>query len=218
MDTAKLLAAIVGAYMAGAIPFGLIISCWFGVPDIRTRGSGNIGATNVWRVVGAKAAFWVYLLDIGKGVAVVLVARQIDQALLTRDIFLVACAMAVVLGHIFPVYLRFRGGKGVNTALGALATLLPLETAVCVGVFLLVALLSRYVSLGSMSAAIALPLVILIETNLMGKQIVPVYLYGVLAMAVLVLVTHRQNIRRLLAGTENRFALSSGTRKDHSHG
>jgi len=218
MEVTKVLAVILGAYLVGAVPFGLIIARLFGVTDIRARGSGNIGATNVWRVVGLKAALWVYLLDIGKGVIVILAARQVDQALLLPDLFLISCAVAVVLGHVFPVYLGFRGGKGVNTALGAMAALLPFESAVCVTVFLLVVLVSRYVSLGSMAGALALPAIIIIEAVLMDRQTPAVYLYATLAIAALVLVTHRQNIRRLRSGSETRFALRSKGNKAGDHG
>src|SRR3972149_965893 len=116
---------LLGAYLLGGVPFGLISSRLCGVPDIRSQGSGNIGATNVWRVVGPKAGIWVLVLDVGKGAAAVLAARLIDQTLVSHDLFLTGCAAAAIVGHVFPIYLRFKGGKGVNTALGVMITLLP---------------------------------------------------------------------------------------------
>ena len=122
--------AVLIAYLLGAIPFGMIVARLYGAGDIRTLGSGNIGATNVWRVAGAKAAVWVYLGDIAKGTAAVLVGRYVAQhfqpTMLPIDTFLVLCALTAVLGHVFPVYLGFKGGKGVNTALGTMLVLLPM--------------------------------------------------------------------------------------------
>ncbi|HVP07382.1 MAG TPA: glycerol-3-phosphate 1-O-acyltransferase PlsY, partial [Candidatus Acidoferrum sp.] len=149
---------IVVAYLLGAIPFGLIIARLYGVHDVRQSGSGNIGATNVWRVAGPRAAAWVYLLDIGKGAAAVAIARFVHQDTIQRDLFLVFCAMAAVLGHVFPVYLRFRGGKGVNTGLGVMLSLLPLETLISVAVFVIIVALSKFISLGSIIAAVCLPI------------------------------------------------------------
>jgi glycerol-3-phosphate acyltransferase PlsY len=110
------IAVILLAYLLGGIPFGLFIARAYGIKDIRNHGSGNIGATNVLRAAGPKAAIWVYILDIGKGIVAVLIARIVDQAFLPRDTFLVITALAAVFGHVFPVYLAFKGGKGVNTA------------------------------------------------------------------------------------------------------
>ncbi|HUV30098.1 MAG TPA: glycerol-3-phosphate 1-O-acyltransferase PlsY [Acidobacteriota bacterium] len=209
MDELKTILPVLAAYLLGAVPFGLIVARVFGVSDLRSRGSGNIGATNVWRVLGPGAAVWVYVLDIGKGIAVVLTARQIDQVLLSRDLFLICCAVAAIIGHVFPVYLGFKGGKGVNTALGAMITLLPVEVVICLGLFVLVVLTSRYVSLGSLAAGVALPVVLAVEKTLAGRGMADVYQYAAVLVAILVVVTHRGNIRRLLSGTENRFSFSS---------
>ncbi len=202
---------LVLAYLLGAIPFGLLVARWFGISDIRSHGSGNIGATNVWRVAGPKAAIWVYLLDIGKGVVAVLIARAVSQDWLPRDTFLVLTALAAVIGHVFPVYMRFRGGKGVNTGLGVIATLLPLEALICFIVFVIVVALSRYISLGSIIGSISLASLVGVERQLMGRQIAVIYLYLTIALALLVISTHWKNIGRILNGTESRFSLSGGS-------
>jgi len=204
------IAVLVLAYLLGAIPFGLLVARWFGVSDIRVHGSGNIGATNVWRVAGPKAAIWVYALDIGKGVMAVLIARAVSQEWLARDTFLVLTALAAIMGHVFPVYMGFKGGKGVNTGLGVIATLLPLEALVCLVVFVVVVVLSRYISLGSVVGVISLAALVGIERQLMGKQIAVIYLYLVIVLALLVISTHWKNIGRILKGTENRFTFSTG--------
>ncbi len=215
-------ATILAAYLIGAIPFALVVCGIFGVGDIRKQGSGNIGATNVWRVAGFKVAVWVFIGDIGKGVVAVLLARYVasayDVSLMSVDLFVVCCALAAILGHMFPVYLRFKGGKGVNTALGAVVTMLPLEALISLGIFLLVVLAFRYVSLGSITGALTLLVVILIEKFVMHIQVAPVYIYLAAALAVLILVAHRQNIARLAAGTENRFSFSSKTRGEAQNG
>jgi len=196
------------AYLLGGIPFGLLIPRLFGVADIRQHGSGNIGATNATRVLGFRRAIWVYLGDIAKGVAAVLIARYsvgrfgVDG--LSVDLFLVLCALAAVLGHLFPIYLRFKGGKGVNTALGTMLALLPIEALIAFGVFAVVVLTTRYVSLGSMLGVAAFCTVICIEKFALGRDIAMVYV-GVSALLVLlIVVAHRQNIARLISGSENR--------------
>jgi glycerol-3-phosphate acyltransferase PlsY len=210
---------VLAAYLIGAIPFAWIVARLYGVPDIRKVGSGNVGATNVQRVLGFRAAIWVFLFDILKGALPVLLTQAfVDPAASYRDLLLVAVALTAIVGHVFPVYIGFKGGKGVLTALGSLAVLMPLPVALSVLVFLLVFGLSRFVSLGSMCAALCLPL------GLWGQQIVtdqPVpIVYWILSvvLAVLVPLTHRQNIKRLLAGAEHRFSFASSGRKVDNHG
>ncbi|HKK20077.1 MAG TPA: glycerol-3-phosphate 1-O-acyltransferase PlsY [candidate division Zixibacteria bacterium] len=212
------LLVVIIAYLIGAVPFGLIVARLAGIPDIRTVGSGNIGATNVWRAAGFKVAVWVFALDTGKGVAVIFgakyVAAHYTLAVVSPDVFYVICAMACVIGNIFPVYLGFRGGKGVNTALGTMVTMLPLQTLISFGVFLIVAIVFRYISLGSMMGALTLFAVITIERFAMQMQIAIVYFYLAAALLLLILLTHRQNIVRLLAGTENKFSRSGSSNKE----
>ncbi len=205
------------AYFIGAVPFGLLVARFYGVADIRKEGSGNIGATNVWRVAGGGAALWVYLLDIGKGVMAILIARQFASTLLPHDYLLVLCAIAAVIGNIFPLYLGFKGGKGVNTSLGVMIMLLPVETLICLVVFLLVVFVFRFISLGSITAAVSLFLVVVIEKYLMAVEISSIYLYLTFFLGVMVIISHRQNIRRLLSGTENRFRFPSRADRAGSH-
>jgi len=204
------------AYLIGAIPFALIIARLAGIGDLRKIGSGNLGATNVWRAAGFKAAIWVFIGDIGKGIIAVLLAgyfaSNFEIAFISRDVLLVVCALAAVVGHIFPVYIGGRGGKGVNTAVGAVGTLLPVEVLLGVLVFAGVFALSRYVSLGSIIGAITLFAAVAVEKYLLNIIIADIYFYLTAVLALLIVVTHYQNIGRLIAGTENRFSFSKSER------
>ena len=214
--------AVVITYLLGAVPFGLIVARLYGVGDIRTLGSGNIGATNVWRVAGARVAIWVYLGDIAKGIAAVMVGRYFVQHfqfdLLPIDTFLVLCALAAVLGHVFPVYLGFKGGKGVNTALGTMLVLLPVATIISIALFFIVLVLARYVSLGSILAAVCSFVVVVTQKYMLEVAMADIYVYLTGALMLLIVFTHRKNISRLLAGTENRFSFSSKSKQDRSDG
>jgi acyl phosphate:glycerol-3-phosphate acyltransferase len=209
VDLVVIATVIIVAYLLGAIPFGLLIARLYGIKDVRTLGSGNIGATNVWRIAGAKAAIWVFALDIGKGVVAVILARLIHQDSVNRDLFMVVAGLAAILGHVFPIYLGFRGGKGVNTGLGVMVSLLPLETLGCVVVFAVVLAITRYVSLGSLLAALSLALMTALEQFWFRPEISRIYFPLTLLLAVVIVFTHRQNIQRLISGTENRFQFKS---------
>lgn len=202
------------SYLLGAVPFGLIISRAYGFGDIRKLGSGNIGATNVWRVVGVKAAIWVFIADIGKGVIAVLLAKWSYSSFinpeLSRELFLALCGLAAVVGHIFPIYLKFKGGKGVNTALGAIVTLLPIQTFISLLAFIVTVSISRYISLGSIVAAIALSATLLVQKLGLNQHISTTYLVMAIIITCLVIITHHNNISRIFAGTESRFSFSSG--------
>jgi glycerol-3-phosphate acyltransferase PlsY len=210
------LAAILISYLLGAIPFGLIISKAAGIEDIRKHGSGNIGATNVWRLAGAKVAIWVFILDIGKGAAAVTLGKLsymiADGAFIGFETFVSICGLAAVLGHMYPVYLKFKGGKGVNTALGVFVTLLPLQTLMSFGAFVITLLLSRYVSLSSMIAAVTLSVILSVQKFVLHQSISDTYLAIAVLLAILVVIAHRKNISRLINGTESRFSLSGGSR------
>jgi len=201
------------AYLLGAVPFALLVCKIAGVGDIRQIGSGNIGATNVWRAAGFRVAVWVFIGDIGKGALAVIIARfYVDAAgamPIAADVLLVACALAAVIGHVFPIYLRFKGGKGVNTALGAFLILLPVESLIAFGVFLLVVLMFRYVSLGSICGAVAFFAAIMAERHIFDKPVDVIYVYLSAVLVVLIVITHRGNLARLLAGKESRFSFSS---------
>ena len=200
------------AYLGG-VPSGLLIARAFGVRDVRQHGSGNIGATNVWRVLGAKAAIPVYIADIGKGALAVFIASLYPDDSMSKDSFLVLSAVMVVVGNLFPVFLKFKGGKGVNTSLGTLLVLVPQEMGIGLLVFAVVVILTKYISLGSLAAALTLVLTIVIETIFTSQPIATIYLYLAVVIAVLVIISHRQNIRRLCNHTENRFSWSSKTGK-----
>jgi len=200
--------AILAAYLIGAIPFGLLVARRYGVGDIRHVGSENIGATNVLRVLGMKAAVWVYLFDIGKGAGVVWVASRLGQGSLQAELFLVLVGLAAIIGHVYPVYLGFRGGKGVATMFGVLLVLLPVETLIAAAVFAVVALVTRYVSVASIAAGLTFPVAVTTEQALLNLSVSRVYWLLTVFIGVFVPLTHHRNIRRLLAGTENRFSFS----------
>ncbi len=204
------------AYLLGALPFALFFARLAGVDDLRKHGSGNLGATNVWRAAGGKVAALVFAADIGKGVVAVLIAKAIGTTLLSTELFLVICASAAVLGHIFPVYLSFRGGKGVNTALGVMLVLLPFETLASLVVFGVVVSLFRIVSLGSISAACALAAILLVQKYGFGRPVADAYLSMTVLLAVTVILAHRQNIRRIMAGNENRLSFAGRGKKSDS--
>jgi len=206
---------ILMAYLVGAVPFGIIISRFFGIKDIRNEGSGNIGATNVWRVVGFKAAVWVFIADIGKGAVAILMATaaysNFDLSFYSLELFLAICGAAVVIGHIFPVFLKFKGGKGANTTLGVAAALLPIHSLICVAVFMAVLMVTKYVSLGSIIGAAVLSLSLIFEKFILGHAVSNVYLIMTSILTVLVIFAHRQNISRIISGNEKVFSFSAKT-------
>ena len=209
-----------GAYLVGSIPFGVIISRFHGV-DLRARGSGNIGATNVGRVLGKKWGCLCFVLDTLKDFLPVLAVGMHlgggdDIPPPAAQAAWLAVAFAVIAGHVFSVYLRFRGGKGVATSLGVLLGFFPYFTwsgLAALGVWIVVLLIWRYVSLASISAAAAFPLLFLAACALSGwpvRRLWPLLAFAV-AMAALVIGRHRSNIARLLQGTENK--MGKGTRE-----
>lgn len=197
--------AIVVGFMLGGLPFGYWIALVAGAGDIRQRGSGNTGATNVWRVIGATAGSSTLILDIGKGVAAVLVASALSASPEYAEYLKVSAGLSSIAGHIFSPFLGFRGGKGVNTSLGVFATLLPQETAVALVAFLIVVASTRYISLGSVVAAIALFLAALVETLFDYHAPAPVYLALTSVVASLIVFAHRSNLARIFSGSENKF-------------
>jgi glycerol-3-phosphate acyltransferase PlsY len=194
--------AIAVGYILGSIPFAILVTRAFGVKNLRAFGSGNLGATNAWRAAGPAAGILVTAFDIGKGVLAVLVAGLMPESAFGFEYLKLIAGIAAVLGHIFPVFLLFKGGKGVNTALGVMITLLLIETLISLGVFTIAVAASRRISLGSILAAITFALVVSLEYLLDIRDVPPVYLPAALFLMVLIIVTHRTNIRRLLAGTE----------------
>lgn len=188
-----ILAALLG-YLLGSVPFGIVIARLFGLGDLRSIGSGNIGATNVLRTGNKLAAFLTLVLDAGKGAIAVLVAR----AAVGDDAAQIA-GLTAFLGHCFPIYLGFRGGKGVATFLGTLLALAwPVGLAAC-ATWVVVAAITRYSSLSALIAAVAAP----IWCILLGR---PEYSLLALCLAALVVYRHKANIMRLRAGTEPKIS------------
>ena len=183
-------------YFVGAIPFALLLTRRVGGTDVRRAGSGNVGAANVLRVANVPVAVSVMVLDVGKGCAVVLLARGLGASEAT----LAAVAAAAVVGHVFPVWLRFRGGKGVATASGVFWVLAPEATALALVAFTGVVWLTRYVSLGSMVAAVVLAAAVYFN----GEA--PATIVCAAGVAALVLYRHRANMVRLHAGRERRIS------------
>lgn len=184
------------AYLVGALPVGFLVARVFGLGDIRRAGSGNIGATNVLRTLGRLPALLTLLGDIGKGAAAVAIGSALGGGTAGAQGL---AAVAAVVGNCWPVYLKFRGGKGVATGLGAFLWLVPWATGAAIPVFVAVTVSSRYVSLASLLSAACVPFGALV----LGYPRPAVL--ATLAVAVIVFVRHRKNIARLMAGTENRL-------------
>lgn len=186
---------LIAAYLIGAIPSGVVLTRLTGAGDVRGSGSGNIGATNVYRTAGRKLGVLTLVGDILKGLLPMLVAAHL--AFTPTQLALIAASL--FLGHCYPVYIGFKGGKGVATALGIFLVLSPAAVLIVLILFVVMVWIWRYISLGSISAAAAFPFLILaIDRSL------PLFL-GTLFISAMVIIRHRTNIERLLAGKENKF-------------
>jgi glycerol-3-phosphate acyltransferase PlsY len=183
------------AYCVGSVPFALLLARRWGADDLRRVGSGNIGAANVLRASGVRAGVLVALLDIAKGAVSVGLAMRLSSDASAPA----AAGLAAIVGHIYPVWLRFKGGKGVATACGVFSVLTPYAALLAFALFLVTAWATRYVSLGSLVATIALPPI----AYAMGSPVAS--LVAACAAAVLILLRHRGNLVRLRAGTERRL-------------
>lgn len=212
----ELLLILLVAYLLGSFPSAVIVSKVFFGFDIRQRGSGNMGSTNTFRVLGWKAGVMVQFLDVAKGMIAVFCAVRIFNGLLPfpnptwfEDVTVVKvlAGLAAVVGHIWTAFAGFKGGKGINTALGMMIAIAPIDLAVAAAVFLVVIVLSGYVSLGSMLAAATLPTAMVLRYNVFNVEIdgYDTLVLSTIALAVLVVYTHRANILRLLQGRESRF-------------
>lgn len=201
---------IAGAYLMGSIPFAVIVSRLMGLQDPRTFGSKNPGATNVLRSGNKTAALLTLLGDALKG----LIAVWLSQWLARQyglDVWVVAAsAVAVFLGHVYPVFLRFKGGKGVATALGVLLGLQPLLALATAGTWLIVAYASKYSSLAALMAAIFAPLYYLFGGNV-AWRLEPVIAFAIIAISVILCFRHSANINRLMTGTESRIGGKKNT-------
>jgi len=195
--------ALLGSYLLGAIPTSHLVSRLIAKIDLRQHGSGNLGATNLYRVLGWKYAVPVALFDIAKGaVPVLVIAPQVTGS----QLFALACGVAAIIGHVFSVFVQFKGGKGVATAAGVMLGLTPLALGVAAGVWAALVFLTGYVSLGSIAAAAVLP----VAVYLLERPTTSELLWIDVAVAAGVILLHRRNIQRLLKGTENRFGRRAG--------
>ena len=189
---------LVASYFIGAIPTSYLLSRFFAGIDLRQQGSGNLGATNLYRVLGWKYAIPAALVDIGKGFVPVVVFAPRESS---SQLFALACGVAAIIGHVFSVFVRFKGGKGVATAAGVMLGLTPLALAVCAAAWAIMVRITGYVSLASISAAALLPVAVYLLED--AKTLGMVWVAAAIAAGVIVL--HRRNIERLLKGTESRF-------------
>jgi glycerol-3-phosphate acyltransferase PlsY len=197
---------IVLAYLLGSIPFGYLIVRLRGRGDVRAVGSGGTGATNVTRSAGRWAGLLTLALDALKGALAIVLARSLLTDSFGSNWAIAAAGVAVLVGHCFPVWLKFRGGKGVATGLGVFLVLAPVVVGIVAIIFLLIVWRTRYVSLGSITATAAVPLVIWIlsrtaETQVRFAPLITVALIG----SALIIFMHRANIARLLSGTESKL-------------
>ena len=199
---------IVLAYLIGSVPTAVWVSKAFFSIDIREYGSGNAGATNTFRVLGSRWGTFVMVIDVLKGLAATSLYILLPYYLTStsewdRTNFMVGLGLAAVLGHIFPIWADFRGGKGVATLFGMVLAIQPLVAVCCVGVFLLVLYLTRFISLSSILASIAFAVFILVIFN----EREPLYRAFAIAVALLVVLTHQKNISRLLRGSESKIPI-----------
>jgi acyl phosphate:glycerol-3-phosphate acyltransferase len=194
----------VPSYLVGTIPFGYLLVRIFRGEDVRVGGSGNIGATNVARV-SPLLGLTTLILDAGKGFAAVVLGRTLSGGE-HQELVMTVAALCAVLGHVFPVWLKFRGGKGVATSLGSFALIAPKSVVCMVGLFLLIVAATRYVSMGSVVAAAGFPVL----SSVFHEYVEPVQLILIALASLLVLWKHRQNITRVVAGTESKLGAKRG--------
>jgi glycerol-3-phosphate acyltransferase PlsY len=188
--------AILCSYLLGSIPFGFLLVKWVRGIDVRTQGSGNIGMTNVWRVAGAGWGIATLVLDTGKAVLAVWIARFLNPG---NDQVIVLSGLGVLLGNVFSVFLKFKGGKGIGVSVGVFFSLLPFESAVGTGLFILALLLTRMISVGSLLGVTAMAALAIYHQGLTS--------YSLLALfaALVIWWTHRENIKRIMSGTERKI-------------
>jgi glycerol-3-phosphate acyltransferase PlsY len=213
----RLIVVSVLSYLVGSIPTALLVSKKIFGFDIREKGSGNVGSTNAYRIMGWKWGLLVQLVDVVKGVfAVTVVAYLFHGEVIPfpnktpfEDMTLIRiiCGCLAVIGHIWSVFAQFKGGKGINTAAGMLLGIAPVEFAVIFAIFIITVGLSGYISLGSIAAALALPTTMIARYNIFNVNIEGYHtvVWFLVFLSLLVLYTHRANIERLLAGQENKF-------------
>jgi glycerol-3-phosphate acyltransferase PlsY len=205
------------SYIIGSFPTAYLISKKFFGFDIREKGSGNMGSTNAIRILGLKWGLAVQIIDISKGILAIIVASFLGKDIVLptvvnmfQDITVVKAIAGTfaVIGHIWSVFVRFRGGKGINTAAGMLLAITPLDVGIALLIFIVAVILSGYISLGSITAALALPSSMFVRYNLLHNNI-PGYdpvIYIIMLLTSILVYQHRKNISRLIKGTENKFS------------
>jgi len=212
-----LAAIIILSYLIGSIPTSIIVSKAVKGIDIRQHGSGNAGGTNVMRVLGWKHGLFVILLDVLKGILVVVVVARLHygnmpfQNITPFDDFTlvqIIAGISAVVGHIWTIFAGFKGGKGIATALGMLLMIITVDMLIAIGVFVIVVTISRYVSLGSLIGSISVPLSLVIRENVFNVDIQGYHtiLPFIIAVSLLVVYTHRKNVIRILDGSENKLS------------
>lgn len=208
--------ALILAYLLGSIPSAVWIGkAIYGV-DVREFGSGNAGATNTFRVLGKRAGLTVLILDILKGWLAVVMAGLISEAPPGTSQFVdlqIVLGVAAVIGHIFPVFAGFRGGKGIATLFGVILAAHPLACLISLGVFLIIFLAFKYVSLGSISAAVAFPISVI---TVFADRVVPSMVIFSIMVAILVMITHQKNIERLIRKEESKMKLSLRRKREET--
>lgn len=217
--TVTAILALILAYLIGSIPSAVWIGKTFYGIDVREFGSGNAGATNTFRTLGKKAGLIVLTLDIFKGWIAVTMATFISEAPVGTSQFVdlqIVLGVAAVVGHIFPVFAGFRGGKGIATLFGVILAAHPLACLLSLGVFVLIFLAFNYVSLGSISAALAFPVIVI---TVFAESVVPSMVIFSIMVAILVMITHQKNIERLLRREESKMRIVSKRKKqeEESH-
>ncbi|MEJ2054237.1 MAG: glycerol-3-phosphate 1-O-acyltransferase PlsY [Calditrichaceae bacterium] len=209
------LIVIVCSYIIGSLPTAIIAGKWLKKIDIRDYGSGNAGATNVFRTLGWKAGLTVLLVDMFKGFVPVFwlagIIHQNPEALIYYQILAGICA---ILGHIWTVFAGFRGGKGVGTSAGVFLGLAPLALGLALLVFIIVVWLSRYVSLGSILAALVFLIILILQKFVFNMQIPDALLYVGIIIVSFIWIAHRENIKRLLNGEENKLKFGEKNKND----
>ena len=203
----SLVLIILFAYLVGSFPTSIVVGRMTRRIDIREHGSKNAGGTNAFRVLGWKAGLFVVVVDILKGVlATLLIAKiRVDPLMLDYELVQIIAGTFAVIGHIWTVLAKFKGGKGVATGAGLIIALFPWASLICFIIFVALVLTTRYVSLGSIIATSSLPFVLLTFDRMFGKSVSTSLLTFSILISGLIIFTHRSNIRRLINGTENRF-------------
>lgn len=209
--------ALISSYLVGGIPTALIVGKLLRGIDVREYGSRNAGATNAWRVLGPKPGITVLAVDAAKGVVAVLLIAEVAAVplnpIVASPTAAILCGLAAIVGHIWTPYAGFRGGKGVGTAAGVFGAIAPIAVIAALIVFIAVVAATRYVSAGSISAAIVLPATLIVQYRVAPDSTSLVTVIAACAVGLLVIVRHRTNIRRIVAGTETRFGASSNSER-----